>query len=132
MKHDPKIYETVFIVNATLEDPQIEAIIEKTKDAIVKHGGEIRAVEKWGRRRLMYAIQKKNNGFYTLIEFKAPGEAVAKLERYFQLEEQIMRHLVVHLDKKALKAKEMSLQKAAQEAALAADETKKATETTNA
>ncbi len=106
MKHEPKIYETVFIVNATLEDPQIEAVIEKTKDVILKHGGEIRAIERWGRRRLAYVIQKKNNGYYVLIEFKAPGELIAKLERHFQLEEQMMRHLVVLLDKKALKAKE--------------------------
>ncbi len=119
MKHEPRIYETVFIVNANLEDVQVEVIIEKTKDVILKYGGEILAVEKWGRRRLAYAIKKKNNGFYTLIEFKAPGDALTRLNRFFQLEEEVMRHMVLQLDKKALKAKEVALKAAADLAATA-------------
>jgi len=119
LKHEPRIYETVFIVNANLEDVQVEVIIEKTKDVILKYGGEILAVEKWGRRRLAYAIKKKNNGYYTLIEFKAPGDALTRLNRFFQLEEEVMRHLVLQLDKKALKAKEVALKAAADLAATA-------------
>ncbi|MBW7889351.1 MAG: 30S ribosomal protein S6 [Bacteroidetes bacterium] len=101
------MYETVFIVNATLEDPQIEAIIDKMKDFLTKNNAEIQSVEKWGRRRLAYPIKKKNNGFYVLFEFKAAGDIIAKLERQYQLEEQIIRYLTVMLDKKALKAKEV-------------------------
>ena len=108
MEKENKIYETTFIINATLEDAQIDAVIEKVKDIIVKNGGEIRAVEKWGRRRLSYTIQKKNNGFYAYLELKAPGDLVPKLERHYQLEEHIIRYLTVQLDKKALKAKELS------------------------
>ncbi|MDD8017902.1 MAG: 30S ribosomal protein S6 [Bacteroidota bacterium] len=102
-----RIYESVIIINATLEDAQIDAEVEKVKDFIQKNNGEIRAIEKWGRRRLAYAIKKKNNGFYTLFEFKAPGDIVAKLERQYHLNENIMRYLTVQLDKKALKAKEV-------------------------
>lgn len=102
-----RVYESVIIINATLEDPQIEAEVEKIKDFIQKNNGEIRAVEKWGRRRLAYPIKKKNNGFYALYEFKAPGDIVGKLERQYQLNENIIRFLTVELDKKALKAKEV-------------------------
>ncbi|MFA6540509.1 MAG: 30S ribosomal protein S6 [Bacteroidota bacterium] len=102
-----RLYESVIIVNAALEDAQIEAEIEKVKDYIQKNNGEVRAVEKWGRRRLAYAIKKKNNGFYTLFEFKASGDLVAKLERQYQLNENIIRYLTIQLDKKALKAKEV-------------------------
>ncbi len=108
MEKEKKIYETTFIVNATLEDAQIEVAIEKVKELILKNGGEILAVEKWGRKRLAYSIKKKNNGYYTLIEFNAPGELIAKLERSYQLDEQILRYLTIQLDKKALKAKEMA------------------------
>lgn len=102
-----RIYESVIIINATLEDAQIDAEIEKIKDFIQKNNGDIRAIEKWGRRRLAYAIKKKNNGFYALFEFKAAGDLVAKLERQYQLNENIIRYLTVQLDKKALKAKEV-------------------------
>jgi small subunit ribosomal protein S6 len=100
-----RIYETTFIVNAGLDDPQIDAVIEKVKDVIVKNGGEIRDLFKWGRKRFAYTIRKKNNGFYTVVEFSAPGEAIAKLERHYQLDENVLRYLTIQLDKKALKAK---------------------------
>ncbi len=113
-----RIYESVIIINATLEDEQIEAEIEKIKDFIQKNNGEIRAIEKWGRRRLAYAIKKKNNGFYALYEFKAPGDIVAKLERHYHLNENIVRYLTVQLDKKALKAKEVGQKTPATEPAV--------------
>lgn len=102
-----RIYESVIILNATLEDVQIDAEVEKIKDFLQKNGAEVRAVEKWGRRRLAYAIKKKNNGFYVLYEFKASGDVIAKLERQYHLNENIIRFLTIELDKKALKAKEV-------------------------
>lgn len=113
MDKENKIYETTFIVNAALDDVQIEAVIEKVKDIIVKNNGEVRSLEKWGRKRLAYTINKKNNGFYAFFEFKAPGDLIVKLERHYHLEEQIIRHLTIQLDKKALKAKELATAAAA-------------------
>ncbi len=107
MQQHTRIYESIIIINATLEDAQIEAEVEKVKDFITKNGGEMRALEKWGRRRLAYAIKKKNNGYYALYEFKAPGDIIAKLERLYLLNENIIRFLTVELNKKALKAKEV-------------------------
>ncbi|HTY11015.1 MAG TPA: 30S ribosomal protein S6 [Bacteroidota bacterium] len=108
MEKENKLYETTFIVNATLDDAQIDAVIEKVKDVIVKNGGEVRSLEKWGRKRLAYTVDKKNNGFYAFFEFKAPGDLIAKLDRHYQLDEQIIRYLTIQLDKKALKAKEIA------------------------
>ena len=108
MEKENKIYETTFIVNAALDDAQIESVIEKVKDLIVKNGGEVRSLEKWGRKRLAYTIDKKNNGFYAYLEFKAPGDLIAKMERHYHLDDQIIRHLTIQLDKKALKARELA------------------------
>jgi len=117
LEKEQKIYESTFIVNAALDDAQIDVVIEKVKDVIVKNGGEIRSTEKWGRKRLAYTIDKKNNGFYAFLEFKAPGDLLIKLERHFHLEEQVIRHLTIQLDKKGLKAREIA---AAAQKALAA------------
>ncbi|MCK9407682.1 MAG: 30S ribosomal protein S6 [Bacteriovoracaceae bacterium] len=125
MQHQPKIYESIIIINATLEDAQIEAEIEKIKDFITKNTGEIRALEKWGRRRLAYAIKKKNNGFYVLYEFKAQGDLIAKLERQYLLNENVIRFLTVELNKKALKAREVG-QKTPISESIAAEEAKAA------
>jgi small subunit ribosomal protein S6 len=100
-----RVYETTFIVNASLDDHQIDAVIEKVKDLIVKNGGEIRELVKWGRKRFAYPIRKKNNGFYVVIEFGSSGDIVAKLERHYFLDENILRYLTLVLDKRALKAR---------------------------
>ncbi len=96
-------YESTFIVNATLDDAQTEAVISRIQDLLTKNAGSIAAVEKWGRKRLAYPIQKKNNGYYVVLIFTAKGDAVAKLERHYQLDENIIRYLTVQLDAKALK-----------------------------
>ncbi|HWP81620.1 MAG TPA: 30S ribosomal protein S6 [Bacteroidota bacterium] len=120
MQQGKRTYETVFIVNPTLDDPQIDAIVEKVKDFIVKQGGEIVDLNKWGRKRLAYAIQKKNNGFYVVIEFRAPADAIGKLERFYFLEENIIRYLTVYLDKKALAKRAAAAARLASEAAASA------------
>ncbi len=105
MQNAKRVYETTFIVNASLDDTQINAVIEKVKELILKHSGEIRELVLWGRKRFHYTIQKKNNGFYVIIEFLAPGDLIAKLERHYFLDENIIRYLTIVLDKKALKAR---------------------------
>ncbi len=100
-----KKYETTFIVNASLDDTQVDSVIGRVQDTITKNGGTIVATNKWGRKRLAYSINKKTNGFYVNTEFDAPGTVLALLERSFQLDEMILRYLTIVLDRKALKAR---------------------------
>ncbi len=106
MEPQKRVYETTFILNATLDDAQIDLVIEKFKDFVTKQGGEIRTLDKWGRKRLTYSIQKKNNGFYVACELVGPPDTVQKLERYYSLDENIMRFLTVYLSEKTLKARQ--------------------------
>ena len=105
MEKKKKIYETTFIVNASLDDPQIDAIIDKVQEVITKNNGEIMELAKWGRKRFAYPIKKKNNGFYVVFEFSSSGDLIARLEHHFLLEENIIRFLIIGLDKKALQAR---------------------------
>jgi small subunit ribosomal protein S6 len=106
-------YETTVIINASLDDAQVDGVIGRVQDTITKNGGAIVALNKWGRKRLAYTINKKTNGFYVNIEFQAPGTLLALLERSYQLDEMILRHLTIKLDTKALKAKAAALAAAA-------------------
>jgi len=105
MGQTKKLYESTFIVNAYLDDAQIEQTIARVQEFITSNGGEIASLTKWGRKRLAYPIRKKNNGFYVVVEFSAAGNFVASLERFYQLDETIIRYLTIQLDKKALKAR---------------------------
>ena len=113
-----RLYETTFIVNASLDDPQVESVIARVQDTISKNGGAVAAVNKWGRKRLSYPINKKTNGFYVNLEFEAPGALLALLERSFQLDELILRHLTIVLDRRAILAKAAAAARAAEAPAI--------------
>jgi len=95
-------YESAVIINAAIEEEQIEAAIKRIEDTIRNNGGEIVDVDKWGRKRLAYAVNKTKSGYYVIIRFVAPPEAISKLERMYQLDEFIIRYLTIVLDKFAL------------------------------
>ena len=96
------VYESAVIINAALDDEQIESIISRIKDTIVNNGGEIREIENWGRKRLAYMVKKSKIGYYAIFRFNAPSTIVTKLERFYQLDEQILRYLTITLDNDAL------------------------------
>lgn len=106
------IYETTFIVNASIDDAQIEAAITRAQDVITKNGGSVTSLNKWGRKRLAYPINKKTTGFYCHIEFEADAQLIALLERAYQLDELILRYLTVRLSRNALKARAKALREA--------------------
>ncbi|MFA6597532.1 MAG: 30S ribosomal protein S6 [Ignavibacteriaceae bacterium] len=95
-------YESGVIINATLDDTQIEALVAKIKELIANNGGELKHTDLWGRKRLAYMIQKHKVGYYAFFRFEAPSEFILKLERMYKLEETILRFLTLKLDKYAL------------------------------
>lgn len=95
-----RLYESTYIVNAVLEDAEIDAIVDRIAEFIGEHDAQILEMNKWGRRRLAYPIKKKYNGYYVYLVFEAPAEAIPQLERMYVLDENIMRHLTVQLDPK--------------------------------
>jgi small subunit ribosomal protein S6 len=95
-------YETVFIMNPVLSDDQVKETVAKFKKILTGNGAEIVHENNWGLKKLAYPIQKKNTGFYYLIEFKAPGDLIARLETEFKRDERIMRFLTLGLDKHAI------------------------------
>ncbi len=96
------VYESAVLINAALDDEQIEAIIARIKETIVSNGGEISEVENWGRKRLAYTVKKSKIGYYVIFRFDAPPNIVSKLERFYSLDEYILRFLTIHLDNDAI------------------------------
>jgi small subunit ribosomal protein S6 len=95
-------YETVFILTPVLSEVQIKESVESYEKVITDNGGELIHKENWGLKKLAYPIQKKNSGYYNLLEFKAEGEVIERLEILFKRDERIMRFLTVKLDKYAV------------------------------
>lgn len=95
-------YETVFIVTPVLSDDQIKETVGKYQKLLKDNGAEIVDENNWGMRKLAYPIQKKTSGYYYLIEFRAEGDLIAKLETTYKRDERLLRFLTVSLDKFAI------------------------------
>ncbi|TAJ12634.1 30S ribosomal protein S6 [Marinilabiliaceae bacterium JC017] len=92
-------YETVFILTPVLSEVQMKEAVDKFKELIVEHGGEMVNQENWGLRKLAYPIQKKSTGFYQLFEFKAEPSFIDKLETIYRRDERVIRFLTFRMDK---------------------------------
>jgi small subunit ribosomal protein S6 len=95
-------YETVFILTPVLSTEQMNEAVEKFRQILTTNGAIIVHENNWGLRKLAYPIQKKNTGFYYLIEFKASGDLINKLETEYRRDERLLRFLTVGLDKHAI------------------------------
>jgi small subunit ribosomal protein S6 len=85
-----------------LSDDQVKEAVKKYLALLKENGAEIVFEESWGLKKLAYPIQKKNNGFYHLIEFAAEGTVISTLETAFKRDEKLIRFLTVKLDKHAV------------------------------
>ena len=92
-------YEVMFIIEAALEDDKKEAAIEMVKE-VISAGGEVGKVDIWGMRKLAYPIEKKNDGYYVVIEFKANPDLPKELDRRLKISDSIIRHIIINKDEK--------------------------------
>jgi small subunit ribosomal protein S6 len=85
-----KSYETVFILNPVLSDDQAKDTVEKFVKVLTKAKAEVINVEKWGLKKMAYAIQNKSTGFYNLIEFTTTSsDLINTLETEYRRDESV-------------------------------------------
>lgn len=96
-------YETIFVVDTTKGDEAVKASVEKFTTLIASNG-EITQVNDWGKRRLAYPINDLTEGYYTLVYFNAPASFAAELERRYNIDDNILRAIVLREDEKMAKA----------------------------
>ena len=110
-------YETTFILEPGFDEGRINEEIERVSQWIKDLGGEVLEVQRWGKKRLAYEIEKKRDGIYTLLLYQAAGATVKELERRLRLNESVMRVLtVIHVPP------ELTIPKADPEMVAAAEE----------
>jgi len=85
----------MFIIAAALENEKKDAVIETVK-GIIADGGEVLETEVIGLKRLAYPIQKKNEGFYVLMQFNANADLPAELDRRLRISDDVVRHIIIN------------------------------------
>ncbi len=100
------MYESAVLINAALEEDQIQSLISRIKELISSNDGEITDIEDWGRKRLAYMIKKSKIGYYIIFQFNAYPQIISTLEKFYKLDENILRYLTIKLTKNALEQME--------------------------
>ena len=93
-----RTYEVMFIVRPDVEESDLDKLIEGFSGNVTSGGGEVKNVEKMGRRRLAYTVRKFNDGFYVLMTLAAEGSLIAELERRLRVSEQVIKFITVRMD----------------------------------
>ena len=88
-------YETVVIIDSTADEAKTTERIDKFSAIVTAADGEIREVQKWGRRKLAYEINRRCDGIYVLIRFTADPVVLKEIDHRLKLDEMILRHMTV-------------------------------------
>jgi small subunit ribosomal protein S6 len=103
------IYETMYILRSDLGDELTDQAIEKYQRLLQDQGAQDVETQHRGRRRLAYEIQKQREGVYIQMNYKAPGEAVAILERAMRLSDEVIRYLTTKHEVPAVEVEEEAI-----------------------
>lgn len=94
-------YETITIIDPDLSDEDRAQILERTTDLIPKEGGFLIMLDEWGNRKLAYEIKKKVRGYYVRIDYCGMGPLVDEMERFFRIDDKVLKFMTVLLEKDA-------------------------------
>jgi small subunit ribosomal protein S6 len=92
---DVRKYELMAILPAEADDKAVQAVTDRVSQVLQEHGGQVGAINKWGRRRLAYELKRQSEGFYVVVEFQAEPDAVKELDRVLMLVDEVIRFKVV-------------------------------------
>jgi len=92
-------YETIFIADNDLSEEDRSPIFEKLKDLIQQYSGLLVMVDEWGGKKLAYEIKKKARGYYVRLDYCGSGILVNEIERFFRIDDRILKYMTVLLDK---------------------------------
>jgi len=91
-------YEIVLMIHPD-QSEQVPAMLDRYKAMITTGGGKIHRVEDWGRRQLIYMINKLAKAHYLCLNIEASQEVMVELEHAFKFNDAVLRHLTVQRKK---------------------------------
>jgi small subunit ribosomal protein S6 len=93
-----RIYEELFIIKPDAPDEEVDAFVEQLRTQLTTMGATVDKVDKWGKRRLAYKVDKYREGTYVLFQFSAEPEHVHEIERRLRVADLVLKFLTVRID----------------------------------
>jgi len=94
-----RLYEGMFIISDTVAGSDWEATVEHVEGLLKNRGAEIIKSEKWEERKFAYKLKGHKRGTYLLVYFNAPTDSISPIKRDFELSDNVLRTLIVKVDK---------------------------------
>jgi small subunit ribosomal protein S6 len=91
-------YEIIFIVRPDLTEEDVDKLIAQMEGVVASTGGKLEKVEKLGRRRLAYRVQKQREGIYVLFQLQGSGDTIKEFERRLKVIDTVIKYLTVRID----------------------------------
>jgi small subunit ribosomal protein S6 len=88
-------YEIMLILPAEADDKVVAGVTDRIGQVIGGKGGEVTNIDRWGKRRLAYEIDRATEGFYLIVECSADPTSIRELDRVLQLADEVTRYKVV-------------------------------------
>ena len=92
-------YEVLYVIDPAQGEEGIAALVEKFKGIVEAHG-TLTSVDEWGKRRLAYPINKKDEGIYAVVTLECESASVLELDRRLNLNDNVLRTKVLRTDSK--------------------------------
>ena len=86
-------YEILLLLDPDLPEEKQGEVVERVRTLIEQGGGTVDRHDAWGRRKLAYPIQKKEEGVYHLVSFTSEAETLDELSRVLKIDDDVLRHM---------------------------------------
>jgi small subunit ribosomal protein S6 len=93
-----RIYEELFIIKPDVPEEEADQLVETLQSHLISTGATVDKVEKWGKRRLAYRVEKYREGSYVLFQFTGGPEIVKELERRLRVQDAVLKFITVRID----------------------------------
>jgi small subunit ribosomal protein S6 len=111
-----RTYEILFIADPNLGEPEVDALTTVVQGYAEKEGGRIAKVEKWGKKRLAYIVNKHREGSYVLLTVEGKAALVKEVERRIRVTDGVIKFITVRVDEELRKAEGRKARRVAEEA----------------
>ena len=92
-------YESVFIADPEATEEQRDALFTRVRELIPQQGGYLVEFDEWGNQKMAYEVRRKRRGHYVRLDYCGMGPLVDELERFFRIDDRVMKYLTILLEK---------------------------------
>src|SRR5215469_15689421 len=108
-----RVYEILFIIAPNVEETDVEALVTQFSEVATNQGARVTKVDRMGRRRLAYPIQKFKDGYYVVFTVEGTGGEIAEIERRMRVTDAVIRFITIRIDEDLKRADKFRARRAA-------------------